>query len=87
MAKASDSGAVLHQPVNGNSYTICCPACDARFSVGRFYRAKWSLDDVADLRRLYARGLTFGQIAMKLGRSRNSVASKVRTLGLGARAV
>ena len=74
----------LTQHINGNSYSICCPACAERFTIGRFYRAKWDFRDVAELKAMRERGLSFGQIAHKMGRSRNSIASKCRTLGLGA---
>lgn len=75
--------ATIKQPVDGASYTICCPSCSAAFSIGRFYRAKWTAQEEAELKTLRERGWSFGKIAMKLGRSRNSVASKCRTMGLG----
>jgi hypothetical protein len=45
----------------------------------------WTLESETELRRLHARGLSFGTIAKELGATRNSCIGKGRRLGLEAR--
>lgn len=39
--------------------------------------AYWTPQEIRDLKWLYGKGLTFGQIARRMGRPRSSVAGKV----------
>lgn len=74
----------VSQAVEGGGQEICCPNCGETFTVGRFYRVKWDAREEAVLREMRGKGKTYGQIAMRLNRSRNSVASKCRSIGMQA---
>lgn len=43
---------------------------------------EWTEELIEELRRLHAAGLSYRQIAMRLGRSRSAVCGKARRIGL-----
>ena len=45
----------------------------------------WTVEMVEDLKKMWAEGLTTGEIGKKLGVSKNSIVGKVHRLGLSGR--